>query len=89
MRTRIKVSYWEKESDVKEKIEEKELTWANVNTEDPEEMERFRRQQEKRAGERIRKSVKELQDLGIMDEEGRRVKKELPPDMQPGSETDV
>lgn len=71
------------------KIKEEKLTWANVNTDDPEEMKRFREQQAERAGERIRKAVTELQELGIMDEEGRPVKKELPPDMQPDSKTDV
>lgn len=72
-----------------EKVEKKELTWATVDTDDPEEMKRFREQQGEKAGARIRKAVKELQELGIMDEKGRRVKKELPPDMQPGSKTDV
>ena len=33
--------------------------------------------------------MKELQERGIMDEKGRRIKKDLPPDMQPDSETDV
>jgi hypothetical protein len=76
-------------ANVTDKVKEKELTWATVNTDDPEEMTRFRCQQAKRGGERIRKAVKELQDLGIMDEKGRRVKKELPPDMRSESETDV
>ena len=71
------------------KVEDKELTWATVDTNNPAEMEVFRHQQAKKAGGRIRRAVKELQDLGIMDAEGRRVKKELPPDMQPDSETDV
>jgi len=71
------------------KVEEEKLTWATVDTDDPEEMERFREQQAEKAGERIRKAVKELQERGIMDEKGRRIKKDLPPDMQPDSETDV
>jgi len=76
-------------ANVKEKVEEKALTWATVNTDDEEEMSRFEEQELEKAGKRIKKAVKELQDLGIVDEKGRRVKKELPPDMQPGSKTDV
>ena len=62
-----------------------ELTWATVDTDDEEEMTRFEEQELQKAGERIKKAAQELQDLGIVDEKGRRVKKELPPDMQPGS----
>jgi hypothetical protein len=32
---------------------------------------------------------KRFRDLGIIDEEGRRLNKELPPDMRSGSETSV
>jgi hypothetical protein len=67
-------------------VEEKELTWATVDIDDPDEMERFHRQEDQKAGERIRKAVKELQELGIVDKKGRRVNKELPPDMEPGKE---
>ncbi len=74
---------------MKDKVEEKELTWANVNLEDEEEVDRFEEQELDKAGERIQKAVKELEELGIVDEKGRRTKKELPPDMQPNSQTDV
>ncbi len=74
---------------MKEKVKEKELTWATVNADDPEDMERFRRQDAKRAGQRIRKAVKELQDLNIIDEGGELIDKELPADMQPGSKCDL
>ncbi len=74
---------------MKEKLEEKKLTRATVNEDDPEEWARYREQLLDRAEGRIKKAVKELQDRGIMDEKGRRAKKELPPDMQPDSETDV
>lgn len=76
-------------ANVKEKLEEKKLTRATVNEDDPVEWARYREQLLDRAEGRIKKAVKELQDGGIMDEKGRRVKKELPPDMQPDSETDV
>ncbi len=74
---------------MEEKLKEKRLTRATVNDDDPEEWARYREQQLDRAEGRIKKAVKELQDRGIMDEKGRRVKKELPADMQPDSETDV
>ncbi len=72
-------------ANVKKKVKEKELTRATVNEDDPEEWTEYRKQLLDRAEGRIKKGVKEPQDLGIMDEKGRRIKKELPPDMQPGS----
>lgn len=74
---------------MEEKLEEKRLTRATVNDDDPEEWARYREQQLDRAEVRTKKAVKALQDRGIMDEKGHRVKKELPADMQPDSETDV
>ena len=74
---------------MEKKVKEIELTWATVDTDDEEEMTRFEEQELQKAGERIKKAAQELQDLGIVDEKGRRVKKELPPDMQPGSDADV
>ena len=71
------------------KTKEDELTWANVDTGDPEEMKRFRELEARRAGERIRKSVKKLQEAGIMDDDGRPSKNALPPDMEPDSDTDL
>lgn len=62
----------------------KRLTWANVDLEDEEEVDRFEEQELDKAGERTQKAVKEL---GIVDEKGWRTKKELPPDMQPNSQT--
>ena len=40
------------------------------------------------AAERIHADVAELQRLGIIDAEGRRISNELPADMQPGAERD-
>ena len=71
---------------MKEKLEEKKLTRSTVNEGDAEEWARYREQLLDRAEGRVKKAVKELQDRGIMDEKGRRVKKELPPDMQPDSD---
>lgn len=74
---------------MEKKVKEIELNWATVDTDDEEEMSRFEEQELEKAGQRIKKAAQELQDLGIVDEKGRRVKKELPADMQPGSEADV
>ena len=63
----------------------KELTYATVDFDDPEEVEELHRQEQRKAGVRIKKAVKELQEKGILDEHGRRIKKELPPDMRKGS----
>ena len=76
-------------ANVKEKVKEKELTWATVDIDNEEEMARFEEQELEKAGKRIKKAVQELRELGIVDEKGRRIRKELPPDMQPGSKTDV
>ena len=70
-------------------IKEEKLNWATVDLDDEEALDSFEEQELDRAGERIRKAVKELEELGIVDERGRRIKKELPPDMQPDSKTDV
>ncbi len=69
--------------------ETRELTWANVDVDDDEEMDLFRRQEEKKADERIRKAVEELQKKGILDEKGELVNKELPPDMHEDSQCDL
>jgi hypothetical protein len=68
---------------------EKKLTWANVDLENEVELERFEEEALERAGTRIKKAVEVLEKLGIVDKKGRRIHKELPPDMQPGSKTDV
>ncbi len=66
----------------------KELTAANVNFDDPEEMAEFMRQDVERAGARIREAVKKLQDQGILDAEYNLIPRDLPPDMAPDSKTD-
>jgi hypothetical protein len=71
------------------KITLEKLTRANVDENDPEEWARYREQLLDRAEGRIKTAVKELQEFGIMDENGHPVKKELPPDRKPRSKTDV
>jgi hypothetical protein len=67
----------------------RELTWANVDVDNDEEMDQFREQEERKADERIRKAFLELQEKGIIDEKGELISKELPPDMREDSECDL
>ena len=67
----------------------KTLNWATVNVDNPEEVAELHRLEQKRAGEHVRRAVARLQALGIIDQEGRLLKKELPPDMQEGSSCDL
>jgi len=65
-----------------------ELTWANVDLQNPQEMAAFRQQQTQRAGKRVRAAVKKVQDQSILDENGRRIRQDVPADMREGSKTD-
>jgi hypothetical protein len=67
----------------------RELTWANVDVDDNAEMEEFRQQEERKARERAQEAVRRLQEQGIMDAHGRRVRKDLPLDMREDSECDL
>jgi hypothetical protein len=69
----------------KRKNREAELTWGNVNLNDPDEVNDLIAQQAHRAGKRIHEAVKDLQKRGIIDEHGNPLKKDTPPDMSPGS----
>ncbi|HXJ96864.1 MAG TPA: hypothetical protein VMT20_28835 [Terriglobia bacterium] len=66
-----------------------ELTWANVDVDNDAEMDLFRKQEERKADERIRKAFHELQEKGIIDAQGRRIRKDLPHDMREDSECDL
>jgi hypothetical protein len=63
----------------------KEIGWDDVNLQDPEERAKFTEQELEKARARRRKIVADLQNRGLIDSQGRRVKKETPPDMRPGS----
>jgi|HubBroStandDraft_4_1064222.scaffolds.fasta_scaffold366424_1 hypothetical protein len=65
--------------------ETKEIGWDTVDLQDPDERARFTEQELEKARARRRKVVAELQRQGLIDSQGRRVKKETPPDMQPSS----
>jgi hypothetical protein len=63
----------------------KEINWDAVNLQDPDERARFTEQELEKARARRRKVVTDLQQEGLIDCQGRRVKNEMPPDMRPGS----
>ena len=63
----------------------KEINWDAVNLQDPDERARLTEQELEKARARRRKVVTDLQQEGLIDSQGRRVKNEMPPDMRPGS----
>ena len=67
----------------------RDLTWANVDVNDGAEMKELRRQEERKARERAQEAVRRLQEQGIMDVHGRRIRKDLPADMRGDSECDL
>ena len=65
--------------------ETKEIGWDAVDLQDPEQRARFTEQELEKARVRRRKVVADLQRQGLIDSQGRRIKKEMPPDMLPDS----
>jgi hypothetical protein len=65
--------------------ETKEISWDDVNLQDADERAKFTEQELEKARGRRRKVVADLQREGLIDSQGRRVRKELPPDMLSGS----
>lgn len=65
--------------------ETKSVSWDNVDLQDPNERAKFTEQELEKARGRRRKVVASLQRQGLIDSQGRRTKKEMPPDMQPSS----
>ena len=64
-------------------------TWTNVDVGIASDLEAILANESAEAIERTRKAVSLLQRQGILDSEGRRVKKELPSDMLEGSNCDM
>ena len=64
------------------------LTIANVDLSDLELLAKIRERDLQAADIRIKESVRRLQGLGVIDAQGRRLNKELPPDMKEQSTTD-
>jgi hypothetical protein len=67
----------------------KEPTIADVDFDNPGEKAAYIRELQRKAGVNIRTAVQKLRDAGIIDERGKRIRKELPPDMRPGSRCQV
>lgn len=62
---------------------DQELTHVTVNLEDPKEWSSFQAQETGKARARVKQAVREMQEKGILDADGRLVDKgDLPPDMQ-------
>ena len=59
--------------------------WETVVLEDATLIRRLEELEEQSAGERVREAVQQLEKAGIIDEKGRRVSQDLPPDMREGS----
>ena len=66
----------------------KDLTWANVNLDDAAQVQALEDRLFREAKEDLHRELRRLQDLGIIDEHGNRLSKELPPDMREGSGKD-
>jgi len=73
----------------KQKRSDRELTWANVDLQNPSERAAFFKQEEAKAGIRIKQAFENLQLQGILDKNGNLIKQGLPEDMEPGSACDV
>jgi hypothetical protein len=66
----------------------KELTWATADLDDPAERKALMEQEIKKAGVRAAAAFQRLKDLGIVDEKGNLISKDVPSDMRSGAERD-
>ena len=64
------------------------VTWQNVDLDNPAEMDQLVILLTQDAGERARAAVKDLQDRGILDAQGNRIRTDTPLDMMPDSTAD-
>lgn len=67
----------------------KPLTLADVDPDNDADMERLEHEEVASAAERVKQAIERHRAAGLVDEKGRRISKELPPDMRPGSKTGV
>ncbi len=67
----------------------RELTLADIDPRDDRALERMENAMLRKGAARIMREMKRMRDLGILDSEGNLTSKDLPPDMLPGSKTDV
>jgi hypothetical protein len=71
------------------RLEATGLTWANVDLQNSSERAAFFKQEEAKAGIRVKQAFDRLQLQGILDKKGNLIKPGLPEDMEPGSARDV
>ena len=75
--------------ELRRQLEPRNVTWSNVDLQSSASRASLFQLQEHKAAERVKNAFAKLQQQGILDESGRLVDKDLPPDMQPDSECDV
>ena len=66
-----------------------DLNIATYDFRNPEERARFNEQELRRIQETVGKHLEELKAQGIIDEQGRRIRTDIPPAMLPDSDADV
>ncbi len=67
----------------------KELTLADIDPRDERQWNRWRVATLRKARTRIMREFRRMRDLGILDDQGNLISGDLPPDMLPGSKTEV
>jgi hypothetical protein len=65
-----------------------DLTWENVDLDNTAQVQELEDRLFQEAKEGLHRELRRMQDLGIIDEHGNRLSKELPADMQEGSDRD-
>jgi hypothetical protein len=68
--------------------EHHEKTWANVDVTQAAAMANLDDEEDKKAKQRVKTAVRRLQRQGILDENGGRIRRDTPPDMREGSDTE-
>jgi ribosomal protein S19E (S16A) len=63
--------------------------WDTEILDDETAIRRLEELEEQSAGIRVREAVQQLEKAGIIDEKGRRVSQDLPPDMREGSNCEL
>ena len=69
--------------------ETRKLSWLTVDLNNDEELDALHAQECAEAVGRAKAAIAELQRLGIIDENGERIRKDVPEDMREGSECDM
>ena len=65
-----------------------DLTWGTVDVQNLQAMAKLDQKEDEKAARRVRDAVRRLQRQGVLDENGRRIRQSIPPDMRDGAKTD-